>query len=70
MVATHLVAYAARLGKIDWTVNTELNDLGKKFCLRKSEILLKEFQFMKSLKIWWNMAHYTAFHDTIPKTSQ
>ena len=35
MVATHLVAYAARLGKVDWTVNTELNDLRKKNLFEK-----------------------------------
>ena len=30
------------------TFNTELNDLRKIICLRKSEFLLKEFQFVMS----------------------
>ena len=31
-------------------INTELNDLRKIICLRKNLFLLKEFQFIKSLK--------------------
>ena len=39
--------------------NTELNNLRKIICLRKSEVsvVLKEFQFVMLLKIWWSMAN-------------
>ena len=30
-------------------INTELNDLRKSICLRKSDLLLREFQFVMSL---------------------
>ena len=36
-------------------LNTELNDLRKIICLRKTLISLKELQFIKSLKIWWSI---------------
>ena len=36
--------------------NTDLNDLRKIICLGKLKVLLKAFQFIKSLKIWWSMA--------------
>ena len=37
-------------------LNTELNDLRLIISLRKIKFLLNEFQFVKSLKIWWSMA--------------
>ena len=44
--------------------NTELNCLRIIICLRKSEFLLKEFQFVISLKIgraWHTLSAYTDF---------
>ena len=48
--------------------NTEFNDLRKNICLRKSEVLLKEFQCVMSLKNWRSMA-YTVCHAPIPLIS-
>ena len=52
-----------------FTINTELNHSRKIICLRKNcTCLLKECQFLKSLKIWLSMA-YTVCHAPIPMTS-
>ena len=49
---------------------TELNNLRKIICLRNSEVskVLKEFQFVMSLKIWRSMAN-TVRHTPIQMTS-
>ena len=44
-------AFEGTLYDLGFTSNTELNDLRKITCLRKSEVLLKEFQFVILLKI-------------------
>ena len=44
--------------------NTELNDLRKIICLKKSKVFLKEFQFVLSLKIWQSVA-YTVYYAPI-----
>ena len=43
-------------------LNTELNDTRIFFCLRKSDVLLKEFQFVMSLKIWQSMSAMLLYH--------
>ena len=48
--------------------NTELNDWRKIFVLENLKFMLKEFQFVVSLKIWWSMA-YNVCHAPIPVTS-
>ena len=39
----------------------EINNLRKIIYMRKT-FLLKELQFIKSLKIWWSMALFVMFH--------
>ena len=41
--------------------NTELNDLRKIICLKKSKVFLKEFQFVMSLKIWQSKAYTVCY---------
>ena len=48
--------------------NTDLNDLKKLFVRENLKFLLKEFQFVMSLKILRSMA-YTICHAPIPMTS-
>ena len=48
--------------------NSELNDMRKLFVLEILKFLLKEFQFVMSLKSWWSMA-YTVCHAPISMTS-
>ena len=54
--------------------NTELNDLGKiLFVGEKLNYILKEFQFVKSLKFWWSMARvcvYSNSRNDVPRVAQ
>ena len=50
------------LGVWSEAINTELNDLRKLFFREKLKFLSKEFQFIKSLKIWWSMADIAMLH--------
>ena len=50
------------------TNNTELNDLRKIICMKKSIVSIEKFQFVKSLKIWRCTA-YTVCHAHTPMTS-
>ena len=59
----------SRVASLRLADNTEVNDLRKIKCFKKKlNFLLKEFQFVVSLKIWRSIA-YTTCHAPIPVKS-
>ena len=43
--------------------NTELNDLRKVICLRKTSVSVERISVYKAIKIWWSMADtYATLH--------